>query len=119
VCENLGIGQQNSTKNPGTFIKKGRRRKRREGRERAKGVESRSQKWLESTLSYMITEKGMTAILASPFEQFEIHRIIPIRLGETLDLSITNSTVYMAYAVGIYYVLYKLNIERGNLVPGR
>jgi len=58
-------------------------------------------------------------LLASPFEQFEIHRIIPIQLGDTLDLSITNSTIYMLYALIIYHVLYKLNIERATLVPGR
>jgi hypothetical protein len=57
--------------------------------------------------------------LTSPFEQFEINRIIPLQLGETLDLSITNSTIYMLYALFIYHVLYKINIERGTLVPGR
>ena len=64
----------------------------------------------------MIKEKGMTI---SPFEQFEIQRILPIRLGDTMDISITNSTVYMAFAVGVYLVLYKINIEQGTLVPGR
>lgn len=57
--------------------------------------------------------------LTSPFEQFEINRIIPLQLGDTLDLSITNSTIYMLYALLIYHVLYKINIERGTLVPGR
>lgn len=63
----------------------------------------------------MITE----LILGSPFEQFEIHRIVPIQFGETLDFSITNSTVYMLYAIAIYVVLYKINIENGKLVPTR
>ena len=34
-------------------------------------------------------------------------------------MSITNSTVYMAMAVGVYVLLYKLNIEGGKVVPGR
>lgn len=57
--------------------------------------------------------------MATPFEQFEIQRIIPLRLGESLDLTITNSTVYMVYALVIYLVLYRMNIEKGHLVPGR
>jgi hypothetical protein len=61
----------------------------------------------------------MRRMTLSPFEQFEINRLIPIRLGETLDLSITNSTVYMGFAVGVYIILYKINIERGTIVPGR
>lgn len=63
--------------------------------------------------------KMMRNITLSPFEQFEIHRIIPMRLGETLDLSITNSTIYMVFAVGVYMILYKINIEGGTIVPGR
>ena len=58
-------------------------------------------------------------ISSSPFEQFEIIRIIPLRLGETLDLSITNSTVYLALALTIYTLAYNINIEQGLLVPTR
>jgi hypothetical protein len=61
----------------------------------------------------------MRKITLSPFEQFEIHRIIPMKLGETLDISITNSTIYMVFAVGVYMILYKINIEGGTIVPGR
>ncbi len=57
-------------------------------------------------------------VLASPFEQFEIKRLIPIR-GEVIDISVTNATVYMMLAVGVYMVLYKINIENGKVVPGR
>ena len=64
-----------------------------------------------------IMEK-INMIGASPFEQFEIIKIIPLELG-AIDLSITNSTIYMLYALGIYLVLYKMNIEKGKLVPGR
>jgi hypothetical protein len=42
-----------------------------------------------------------------------------MRLGETFDISITNSTVYMIFAVGVYMLLYKINIEQGTVVPGR
>lgn len=58
-------------------------------------------------------------IIGSPFEQFEIQRIVPLELGGALDVSITNSTVYMALAVAVYMVLYKINIEQGKVVPGR
>lgn len=61
----------------------------------------------------------MKEIIISPFEQFEIHRVIPMRLGETLDISVTNSTIYMLFAVGVYMTLYKINIEGGTIVPGR
>ena len=55
---------------------------------------------------------------ASPFEQFEINRIIPLKLGETFDISITNS-IYMFYAFFVYSILYEYNIHRGTLVPSR
>ena len=58
------------------------------------------------------------AIMASPFEQFEVNRIIPLQFG-VIDLSITNSTVYMLYAVIVYQIIYKINITEGKLVPGR
>ena len=61
----------------------------------------------------------MREVVISPFEQFEIHRIVPIRLGETLDISVTNSAIYMGIAVGVYMLLYKVNIEGGTIVPGR
>jgi ATP synthase subunit 6 len=57
-------------------------------------------------------------IIASPFEQFEIIRLLPIKLG-ILDLSITNATVYLAFAFLIYVIAYKINIDRGYLVPTR
>lgn len=60
----------------------------------------------------------MSKITLSPFEQFEIHRIVKLG-GDTLDISITNSTIYMVFAVGVYMILYKINIEGGTVVPGR
>jgi len=58
-------------------------------------------------------------IVGSPFECFEVNTYIPIRLGEALDLSITNSAIYMIYALVIYEILIKTNIENGTIVPGR
>lgn len=55
----------------------------------------------------------------SIFEQFEIFRIIPIHPFGNLDISITNSTVFMGIAVGIFYLLYKINISNGKLIPER
>lgn len=56
--------------------------------------------------------------IGSPFEQFEIVRIVPLEIG-AFDVSITNSTVYMALAVAVYTVLYKLTVAEGRVVPGR
>lgn len=55
----------------------------------------------------------------SAFDQFEIIRIVPIHPFGNLDISITNSTIFMAVAIGFVYFLYKTNLERGYLVPGR
>lgn len=58
-------------------------------------------------------------MISSPFDQFEITRIVPLQIGNVFDLSITNSTIYMAIAVGVYFILYELNIATGTIVPGR
>ncbi len=55
----------------------------------------------------------------SIFEQFEIFRIIPIHPIGNLDISITNSTIFMAIAVGLFYLLYQINIANGKLIPER
>ncbi len=54
----------------------------------------------------------------SAFEQFEILRLVPLGFGK-FDISITNSTVFMALAVLYWVVLYKSNVEKGGLVPSR
>jgi hypothetical protein len=51
------------------------------------------------------------------FDQFEIIRILPIHPFGNLDISITNSTIFMLTAVGAFYTLTKL--EKGYLVPTR
>jgi hypothetical protein len=51
------------------------------------------------------------------FDQFEIIRIIPFHPFGNLDISITNSTIFMATAVGSIYALSKF--EKGYIVPTR
>lgn len=54
----------------------------------------------------------------SPLTQFEIKRLVDIRIGE-LDLSFTNSSLMMVMTVaGVSAFLY-LGMRRGALVPGR
>ncbi len=53
-----------------------------------------------------------------PLHQFEIHAIIPIRLGD-LDLSYTNSSLWMTIAVVIIFALMALPTRGRALVPGR
>jgi F-type H+-transporting ATPase subunit a len=53
----------------------------------------------------------------SPLEQFEIHPIVPISLGG-LDLSFTNSALWMAIAVVLVYALVMLGSRHASMVPG-
>jgi len=56
----------------------------------------------------------------SAFEQFEIIRLIPLHLIGNLDLSITNSTIFMLLALAYFYFLYYVSgIKEGTLVPSR
>ncbi len=56
--------------------------------------------------------------MAGPLEQFEIHPIMPLSIGN-LDISITNSTVYMAAAVAISAGFLAIGAGRAAMVPGR
>lgn len=53
----------------------------------------------------------------SHFDQFEIIRLVPIHPIGNLDISITNSTVFMLIAVGTFFGL--MQVEKGYLVPTR
>jgi F-type H+-transporting ATPase subunit a len=54
----------------------------------------------------------------SPLSQFEIKRLVPIQFGD-LDLSFTNSSLFMVLTViGVSGFLF-LGMRRGALVPGR
>jgi hypothetical protein len=56
----------------------------------------------------------------SAFEQFEIIRIIPLHLFGNVDISITNSTIFMLLALIFFYVLYSISgVKEGILVPSR
>jgi F-type H+-transporting ATPase subunit a len=54
----------------------------------------------------------------SPLEQFEIHPILPINIGG-LDLSFTNSALWMVIAAGLVYVLVMYGARHRSMVPGR
>jgi hypothetical protein len=56
-------------------------------------------------------------ITNSPFEQFEILRILPIHPFGNFDISITNSTIFMLIAGGFF--LFIVNMEKGLLIPTR
>jgi F-type H+-transporting ATPase subunit a len=53
------------------------------------------------------------------FDQFEILRLVDLSIGGNLDLSITNSTVFLLVAFFVLFFLFKGNNENGNIVPGR
>ena len=53
-----------------------------------------------------------------PLAQFEIQPLIPIRIGD-LDLSYTNSALFMTIGVTLAITLLMLGTRRGALVPGR
>lgn len=54
----------------------------------------------------------------SPLEQFEVHHILPIEIGG-LDVSFTNSSLWMAIAVVLVYTLVMVGSRHGSMVPGR
>lgn len=54
----------------------------------------------------------------SPLAQFEIHPIIPFKMGG-LDLSFTNSSLWMVIVIGMITLLLSVATSRRQLVPGR
>ncbi len=54
----------------------------------------------------------------SPLEQFAIKRLLPLDIGG-IDVSITNSTVFMAVAVALITLFLTLSMSGRSLVPGR
>ena len=54
----------------------------------------------------------------SPLEQFAIKRLVPLDIGG-VDVSITNSSVFMAIAVVLITLLVTLSMRGRSLVPGR
>lgn len=56
--------------------------------------------------------------MAGPIEQFEIHPIVDIHIGG-LDLSFTNSALWMVLATGIATLFLTVGARRRAMVPGR
>lgn len=54
----------------------------------------------------------------SPLAQFEIKALVPIKIGE-LDLSFTNSALFMVIAVALAIAFLMLGTRHNALVPGR
>ena len=54
----------------------------------------------------------------SPLAQFEIKRLIPMKLGD-IDVSFTNSSVMMVASVVLISVFLIMGMRRSALVPGR
>ncbi len=54
----------------------------------------------------------------SPLEQFAIKRLVPLDIGG-VDVSITNSSVFMAIAVVLITLFVTLSMSGRSLVPGR
>ena len=58
------------------------------------------------------------ALEIQPLEQFTIERLIPLHIGR-LDVSYTNSALFMTIAVVLITALMLLGTRRAALVPGR
>lgn len=56
--------------------------------------------------------------MASPLEQFEIKRFLPILVGNA-DLSFTNSALWMVISAGVVYAFVVWGTSRRAVVPGR
>ncbi len=56
--------------------------------------------------------------MANPIHQFEITPLVPLSLG-SLDISFTNSSLWMAIAVVVSTVFLSVATQRKALVPGR
>lgn len=56
--------------------------------------------------------------MADPLHQFEIHRLIPLEV-EGLDLSFTNSSLFMTGVVVFVSIFLLGSIYRAQLIPGR
>lgn len=54
-----------------------------------------------------------------PIHQFEIYPIVPIRIFENVDVSFTNSALYMTVAVVLITAMITLGMRGRALVPGR
>jgi ATP synthase subunit 6 len=58
-------------------------------------------------------------MINSTFEQFEIVRLIPFHPFGNLDLSFTNSTLFLFIALILINSLIQNNVKKGYIIPGR
>lgn len=56
--------------------------------------------------------------MADPLHQFEIHPIVPVSLGG-LDVSFTNSSLWMVIGVVVSTILFHLATRQASIVPNR
>ena len=56
--------------------------------------------------------------MANPLKQFEVHTLVPLKLGE-IDISFTNSALFMTLAVAGAATFLILSMRSRALVPGR
>ena len=54
----------------------------------------------------------------NPMEQFEIHQLVPLHIGNT-DISFTNSSLFMAFALALTAILFWAATRHRTMVPGR
>ena len=54
----------------------------------------------------------------SPMAQFEVHKLIPIEVGG-IDLSFTNSSLFMVLAVACATLLFVFGVKRDGIIPSR
>lgn len=56
----------------------------------------------------------------SAFDQFEVHRLVNLHIFDKIDLSITNSSLFLIISLLYFIFLIKYSgIETGYLVPSR
>tara|TARA_B100000614_G_C14501221_1_gene474747 strand:+ start:76 stop:837 length:762 start_codon:yes stop_codon:yes gene_type:complete len=66
----------------------------------------------------LATEAGHEEGMHSPLEQFEIHDLIPIHIGN-LDISFTNSTLWMFIGIALATIFLTASVSSRSMVPGR
>lgn len=57
-------------------------------------------------------------MLASPFEQFQIFPILPMKIG-SFNISFTNSSLYTLIVVSLIILLFTLSTTKATIVPRR
>lgn len=53
----------------------------------------------------------------NPLDQFQVYNIIPLRIGD-IDISLTNSSLWMLFVVGIIILFCILSTKKLSLIPG-